>query len=165
MTPRQVISKAGLRAGETQHRGRAFRRRVTALSRSRGPHWQAPGERGEGSGVWTGPRGAVIRRGLEVDDSPRVIGYRGATAGSRDSGDQPGVGGMCYWYQSRSVSVTLSASRSGRFNQKWWLLVCLNLIILPATCLYFKPLVTLWHIVPPMHYRSSCFSASRARKQ
>lgn len=155
MTPRQVISKAGLRAGETLHGGRAFRGRVTALSRRRGPHWQAPGERGEGSGAWTGPRGAVIRPGLEVDDSPRVIGYGGLLVllvpVAQRVCDPPGLPGV-------GVSIKNYGSSA------------LNFIILPVCdsyshCLYFQPLVTLWHIVPPMHYRSSCFTTSRASKQ
>ncbi len=66
MTPRQVISKAGLRAVETLHRGRAFRGRVTALSRSRGPHWQTPGGRGEGSGFGRGPEALSFDKGWRL---------------------------------------------------------------------------------------------------
>lgn len=104
MTPRQVISKAGLRAGETLHGGRAFRGRVTALSRRRGPHWQAPGERGEGVGGLDGaPRRCHSTRvgGWWQPSGRRVRRVTGVTGTSRTA---------CLW-PSRFAW-------SGCFNQK-----------------------------------------------
>lgn len=97
MTLRQVISKAGLRAGETPHRGRPFTGRVTA----RDPTDRHLEQGARGMGVWMGPGGAVSAQGMEVDDSPRVIGYWRATAGSRNT-KRPDWG----WWDMLVISIT-----------------------------------------------------------